>query len=129
VWRAILSGVSVVLAAVCGVVTALVTAHPSRGLWVALSVVVVAGGVSQVAVTYGERRERGSVEARGDAAVAVRGSTRGAIRTRAIGGRVPSAVPSGESGVVASGPGAVSVGGDAEGSISTDASGDQAGGS
>lgn len=128
-WRAILSGVSVVLAAVCGVVTALVTAHPSRGLWVALGVVVVAGGVSQVAVTYGERRGRGLVEARGAAAVAVGGSARGAIRTRAVGGRVPPAVPGGESGVVASGPGAVSVGGDAGGPISTDASGDQAGGS
>jgi hypothetical protein len=123
VWRAVLAGVSVVLAAVCGVVTALVTAHPSRGLWVGLGVAVVAGAVSQAAVTYGERRERGRVEASGTGAVAVGGSARGAIRTRVRGGRVPPAVPSGQDGVIASGPGSVSVGGEA-GPVSTDVTGD-----
>jgi hypothetical protein len=114
---------SVVLAAACGVVTALVTAHPSSGLWVGLGVVVVAGAVSQAAVTLGERRERGRVEASGAGSVAVGGSARGPITTRVRGGRVPPAVPGNQDGVIASGPGAVGIGGDA-GPVSTDVTGD-----
>jgi hypothetical protein len=56
-WRAVMAGVSVVVAAVTGVVTALATAHPSRGLWAALGAAVVVGALLQVAVTYGEHRK------------------------------------------------------------------------
>jgi hypothetical protein len=118
VWRAISAGASVVLAAVCGVVTALVTAHPSRGLWVALAAVVVVGAVSQAAVTYSERGERGRVEASGAGAVAVGGSAPGDIRTRVRGELVPPTAQDGREGVIASGPGSVSIHGDA-GSITT----------
>ena len=128
-----LAGLSVVLAAVSGVVTALVTAHPSRGLWVGLGVAVVAGAVSQAAVTLGERRERGKVKASGPGSVAIGGSARGRITTRVVGGGVPHGVPGDQEGVIAAGPGSVSVGGDA-GQISTDVAvdpdqpGSQAGG-
>jgi hypothetical protein len=44
VWRAVLAAASVVLGAVCGVVTALVTTHPSGGLWAGLGVAVIAAG-------------------------------------------------------------------------------------
>jgi len=118
--RSVLAGLSVVLATVCGVVTALVTAHSSLGLWVALGVAVAAGAVSQAAVTYGERHKHGRVGASGAGAVAVGGSSRGEIRTRVSGNRLPSAVPGGQDGVVAPGPGAVGIGGDAEGPVSTD---------
>jgi hypothetical protein len=62
-WRAVAAGVSVVVAAASGVVTALVTTHPSRGLWVALGVVVIVWAVLQAAVTYGERRKPQKAEA------------------------------------------------------------------
>ncbi len=122
-WRAGLAALSVVLAAVCGVVTSLVTAHPSSGLWVGLGVVVVAGAVSQAAVTLGERRERGQVEASGAGSVAVGGSARRRITTRVHGSGVPPMVPGSQGGVIASGLGAVSIGGDA-GPISTDVNSD-----
>lgn len=125
--RALLAGLSVILASVCGVVTALVTAHPSRGLWVALAVVVVAAATSQVVMTYGERRDRGRVEASGAGAVAVGGTSRGEIRTRAYGGPQTPALPARQDGVSATGLGAVSIGGDTDGPVSTDANGDQAG--
>jgi hypothetical protein len=123
VWRAVLAGATVILGAVCGVVTALVTAHPSRGLWAGLGVTVVAGALWQAAVTYGERRERSRVEASGAGAVAVGGSTRGEVRTRVRGkGTQPAAAASAQGGVISSGPGSVSVGGDA-GPVSTDVMG------
>lgn len=52
-----MAGVSVVVAAVTGVVTALATTHPSRGLWAALGAAVVVGASLQVAVTYSEHRK------------------------------------------------------------------------
>jgi hypothetical protein len=64
-WRAVAVGVSVVVAAASGVMTAVVTTHPSRGLWVALAVVVIVGAVLQAAVTYGEGRKPRKVEASG----------------------------------------------------------------
>jgi len=56
-WRSVAAGVTVVVAAASGVVTALVTTHPSGGLWVALGVVVIVGAVLQAAVTYSEHRK------------------------------------------------------------------------
>jgi hypothetical protein len=64
-WRAVAAGISVVVAAASGVVTALVTTHPSRGLWVALGIAVIVGAVLQAAVTYGERQRRRRVDASG----------------------------------------------------------------
>jgi hypothetical protein len=55
-WRAVAAGISTVAAGAAGVVTALATAHPSAGLWAALSVLVVGGAVLQAAVVAGERR-------------------------------------------------------------------------
>jgi hypothetical protein len=55
-WRAGAAGLSALAAAASGVVTALVTAHPSVGLWVALGVLVVIGAALQAAVVVGERR-------------------------------------------------------------------------
>lgn len=123
-WRAVAAGVSVVAAGASGVVTALVTAHSSRGLWVALAVLVIAGAGLQAAVTYGERREP-CVAASGAGAVAVGGSAPGGIRTRVRGSHVPAAVPGDPDGVIASGPGAVGVGGDV-GPVSTDVTGGEA---
>ena len=62
-WRAVAAGVTVVVAAASGVITVVVTTHPSRGLWVALGVMVIMGAVLQAAVTYGERRKPQKVEA------------------------------------------------------------------
>jgi hypothetical protein len=107
-----------VLAAACGVVTALVTAHSSPGLWAALGVLVVVGAVLQVAVTVNERREGERVTASGAGSVAVGGSA-GAITTRVTGSHKPG-VTSGDEGVTASGPGAVGVGGDVTGPVSTE---------
>jgi hypothetical protein len=121
-WRAVAGGVSVIVAAASGVVTALVTTHPSRGLWVALGVVVIVGAVLQGAVTYGDRRKAGRVSAPGAGAVAVGGSA-GEIRTKVHGSYGPPAVQ-GQDGVTASGPGAVAVGGDA-GPVSTDVTGSE----
>ena len=76
-WRAVAAGVSVVVAGVGGVVTALATAHPSTGLWVALSVLLVVGGVLQVVVAAGDRRSSRAATASGAGAVAVGGLCRG----------------------------------------------------
>jgi len=116
--RAAAAGVSFVLAAASGVVTALVTAHSSRGLWVALGVLVLVGAALQVAVTKNERGAPGRVSASGPGSVAV-GSSAGQISTRVTGGRGPAVTPGGD-GVTASGPGAVGVGGDATGPVSTE---------
>ncbi len=124
-WRAVLAGISVILAALSGVVTALVTAHPSRGLWVALGVAVFVGAVLQAAVTYGERRKHSRVEASGAGAVTIGGSAHGEIHTRVIGRHMPSAASGDQDGMIASGPGAIAVGGDAAGPISTDVQGGQ----
>jgi hypothetical protein len=121
VWRAVAAGVSVVVGAGSGVVTALVTARSSWGLWVALGVMVIAGAVLQAAVNFGERRVSRRVVASGPGAVAVGGSA-GEIRTRVQLSHA-SAVTSGDDGVSASGPGAVSVGGDAAGPVSTEVTG------
>ena len=116
--RAAAAGVSFVLAVASGVVTALVTAHSSRGLWVALGVLVFVGAVLQAAVTMNERRTPGRVTASGAGSVAVGGSA-DMITTRVIGTHEPAGAP-GENGVTASGPGAVGVGGDVTGSVSTE---------
>ena len=115
---------SVVLGAVCGVVTALVTTHPSRGLWVSLSVLVAAGAASQTLVTLGDRRDRGRLEALGAGSVVVRGTARGPITTRVRGEQVPPATSRGHDEVIALGPGAVSIDGDA-GPVSTDVASDR----
>jgi hypothetical protein len=113
----------VVVGAVSGVVTALVTAHPSRGLWVALAVAVILGAALQVVVTYSSRDRARHVNASGAGAVAVGGSAH-KIRTRVRQSHEPGAgAPDEREGVTASGPGAVGVGGDAAGPISTDVTG------
>jgi hypothetical protein len=117
-WRAVAAGVSVVAAAAIGVVTALVTAHPSRGLWVALGALVIVGAALQTVVTLSERRSRERITASGAGAVAVGGSA-GEIHTRVHGKAAPVGRSAGD-GVDASGAGAVGVGGDAAGPISTD---------
>ena len=120
-WRAVAAGVSFFAAAASGVITALVTAHSSWGLWVALGVLVVVGAIAQAAVIAGERRSARRISASGAGAVAVGGSA-GEIRTRVRGEVAATGAPGGE-GVAASGPGAVGVGGDAAGPVSTDVSG------
>jgi hypothetical protein len=120
-WRAVAAGVSVVVAGAGGVVTALVTAHPSAGLWVALSVLLVVGGILQVVVSAGDRRSSRAVTASGAGAVAVGGSA-GTIRTRVHGEHGPAGKPDGD-GVAAAGPGSVAVGGDAAGPVSTEITG------
>jgi hypothetical protein len=122
-WRSVAAGVSVVAAGGSGVITALVTAHPSRGLWVALVVLVVVGAVSQAVVSAGERRSVRRISASGAGSVAVGGSA-GEIRTQVRGEAAATGTPGGN-GVVASGTGAVGVGGDATGPISTDVSGSE----
>lgn len=119
-WRAAAGGISVIAAAAAGLVTALVTAHSSAGLWVALGALVIVGALLQAAVIAGERRSERRVTASGAGAVAVGGSA-GEIRTR-VRGTVAPPGQSDEGGVVALGPGAVSVGEDATGLISTDVS-------
>jgi hypothetical protein len=123
--RALAAGAAFVAAAVIGVITALVAARPSLGLWVALGVVVVAGGALQAAASVADRRSRHRVRASGDGAVAVGGNA-GEIRTRVRGfGRatLPSAEMAGDEGdVAAPGRGAVSIGGNADGPIGTDVS-------
>jgi hypothetical protein len=118
-WRAVAAGISVILATASGVVTALVTTHSSRGLWVALGVLVIVGAALQAAASYGGRRRPGRVNASGVGAVAIGGSAR-EIRTRVHGSHVPPAAPDDQDGVTASGPGAVGIGGDAAGPVSTD---------
>ena len=122
-WRAVAAGVSVVLAAVVGVVTALVTAHPSRGLWVALGIVVIVGAGLQAVITYGERRNTLRVQSSGAGAVAIGGSARAPVQTRVHGSHIQSAVTEEQDGVTASGPGAVSIGGDAAAQVSTNVTG------
>jgi len=117
VLRAAVAAVSFVLAAASGVVTALVTAHSSRGLWAALGVLVVVGAVLQAAVTMNERRTPGRVTASGAGSVGVGGSA-STITTRVTGTHEPTGAP-GENGVTASGTGAVGVGGDVTGPVST----------
>ena len=117
-WRALAAGMSVVVAGAVGVVTALVTAHPSAGLWVALGVLLVVGGVLQVLVVARDRRSSRAVTASGAGAVAVGGSA-GQIRTRVRGDPGPAGRPDGD-GVAAAGPGSVAVGGDAAGPVSTE---------
>ena len=124
-WRAGAAGVSVVVAAVSGVVTALVTAHPSRGLWVALGVVVVVGALLQAAVTYGDHRRSQRVSASGAGAVAVGGSARN-IHTGVHDDHAAVARPDKGDGVTASGPGSVSVGGDVTDQVSTEVTGGKA---
>jgi hypothetical protein len=121
VLRALAAGVSFVLAAAVGVVTSLVTAHSSPGLWTALGVLVCVGGALQGAVTVNERRAAARVTASGAGAVAVGGSA-GKISTRVEGSHGSAAAPGGD-GVSASGLGAVGVGGDVTGPVSTEVTG------
>ncbi len=120
-WRAVAGGVSVVVAAASGVVTAVVTAHSSAGLWVALGVLAVVGAVLQAAVIGRERLPGRRVVASGAGAVAVGGSA-GEIRTRVRGKAASSGRSAGEQDVAAPGVGAVGVGGDATGPVSTNVS-------
>lgn len=116
-WRAVAAGVSAVAAAGAGLVTALVTTHPSWGLWVALAVAVVVGASTQAVAAAGDRRR---VSASGVGSVAVGGSAH-EIHTRVAAGRAtPFGGPDTGDGVAASAPGSVAVGGDATGPISTD---------
>lgn len=124
VWRAVAAGISVIVASASGVVTALVTTHPSRGLWVALGVAVILGAVLQAALTFGEGKKPRRTQASGTGAVAVGGSAQD-IGTHVDGSHGPAATPSGRDGVSASGPGSVSIGGNAAGRISTDVTGDE----
>ena len=119
-WRTFAGGVSVVVAGASGVVTALVTAHASWGLWTALGALVIVGAVLQMLAIGGERRGRRHVAASGIGAVAVGGSA-GEIRTHIeeSHGHIDSPTHS-RSEVEAAGPGAVAVGGDAAGPISTE---------
>jgi hypothetical protein len=126
-WRALAAGVSVILAAVSGVVTALVTTHPTRGLWVALVVVAIVGAALQAVATCGERRAGAirlsqkptKIEASGPGAVAIGGSAHQEIHTHVHGSHPSAFIPDKRSGVAASGPGAVAIGGNAAGPIST----------
>jgi hypothetical protein len=118
-WRMIASGVVVVLAAASGVITALVTTHPSVGLWLALGVLVLAGGILQAASVAKERRSARRIGAFGAGAVAVGGTAKGGIRTHVHGGKPAKQPDSADGDVTAAGPGAIAIGGDAEG-ISTD---------
>ncbi len=120
-WRAVAAGVSVLVAGTSGVVTALVTAHSSAGLWVALGVLLVVGAILQVVVVVGDRRSSRSVTASAAGAVAVGGSA-GQIRTRVRGSFGPAGRLDGD-GVAAAGPGSVAVGGDSTGPVSTEVTG------
>jgi hypothetical protein len=124
VLRAVMAGISVIVASVTGVVTALVTAHPSRGLWVALGVVVAVGGLLQVVVSYRDNGRTGQAQASGPGAVAIGGSA-GKIMTHVSGTYAPPSAAERSYGVLASGPGSVSVGGDATGAISTEFTSDE----
>jgi len=119
VLRAVMAGVSVVVASVTGVVIGLVTAHPSRGLWAALGVAVAGGGLLQVAISYRDSRRSEPTHASGPGAVAIGGSA-GKITTHVSGPHAPGAAVDGSHGVLASGPGSVSVGGDVTGTVSTE---------
>ena len=119
--RAAAAGFSVIVAAVSGVVTALATAHPTRGLWVALGVLVIVCAALQAAVTLTDRGSSRRVVSAGAGAVAVGGSA-GEIRTRVEDSASPVVMPGGD-GVVASGTGAIAVGGDAAGPVSTNVDG------
>lgn len=122
VWRAAAAGTSVIVAAASGMVTALITTHASRGLWIGLIVLVVVGAILQGAVTAGERRSSRRVVASGAGAVAVGGSASGEIRTHVHNSYGPAAVV-GMDGVTASAPGSVSVGGDVSAPVSTELTG------
>ncbi len=118
---------SVLLAAVGGVVTALVTSRPSAGWWVALAVLTVVAALLQAAVTYREKsdlRRAAKVDATGSGSVAVGGSAK-RIRTRVRGVDGSQQAPRATNGgVTAQGAGAVSVGGDVD-SVATDVNGSQ----
>jgi hypothetical protein len=120
-WRAMAVGLSVILATVSGVITSIVTQHPSRGLWAALGVLTVIGAALQALVTVADRRSSRKVVASGAGSAAIGGSA-AEIRTQVRGSfDAHQHHPHGD--VVASGPGAISVGGDASGPISTEVTG------
>lgn len=79
--RAVAAGLAFVLAAVVGVVTALVTQHPSVASWVALAVLVGAGAILQAAMVLRDRQPSRHVAASGPGAVAVGGDAHGPIST------------------------------------------------
>lgn len=118
--RAVAAGLSAVAAAASGVITALVTAHRSLGLWVALGVLIIVGALLQVLVVTREPDHANPVTAVGAGSVAVRGSA-GEIHTQVRGLTASEPSPDG-AGITALGPGAVGVGGDANGPVSTDVS-------
>jgi hypothetical protein len=116
--RPLAAGAAFLAAAGSGVLSALVTADNSLGLWIALGVLIAAGAVLQGLVTAAERRSRPRVLASGPGAVAVGGSA-GKVGTRVLGGFGPP-TRADAADINASGPGAVSIGGDATGSVTTD---------
>lgn len=60
-WSAAAAALSVIAAAASGLVTALVTTHPSWGLWVALVVLVIVGALLQAALAISDRLRVNSV--------------------------------------------------------------------
>jgi hypothetical protein len=113
VGRGVAAGIAFILAAGSGVVAAFIAAQPSWGLWVALAVLVILGGIMQGIASLSERHSRSRVLASGAAAVAVGGSAR-SVRTRASGTHVPPESTTENAEITASGPGSVSVGDNAE---------------
>lgn len=113
--RAIAAGVSFVLAALSGVIAAVVAVNDTLGLWLALGVVVVVGAVLQGIVTIAEPRPK--VVASGAGSVAVGGTAR-QVSTHVRGTVGTARQTPGK--VTASGPGAVSIGGNATDQIETD---------
>jgi hypothetical protein len=118
VGRPLAAGAAFLAAAGSGVLSALVTADSSLGLWIALGVLIATGAVLQGLVTAAERRTRPHVLASGPGAVAVGGSA-GEVGTRVKGG-FGSPTRADAADINASGPGAVSIGGDATGPVTTD---------
>ena len=121
-WRAAAGGVSFAVATAVGVVTSLVTAHPSAGLWAALGALVMVGGGLQVVAAVGDRRPEGRVVAGGPGSVAV-GRSATEIRTHISGEHGKPAEPGERGGITAAGPGSIAVGGDATGRVQTDVTG------
>ncbi len=116
--RAIVAGFSAVVATASGVVTNVVSDHPTASWWVALGVLATVGVISQGVLTVAEgKRREGTVGAAGS--VHVRGNSGAPITTRVRGFAAESSTVGGAS----LGLGAVYVDGDTHGYISTNVTG------
>lgn len=115
--RALSAGIAFLAAAGSGVLSALVAAKPSLGLWVAVGVLIIVGTILQVVATAGERRSSSRVLASGPGAVAVGGSA-GQVETR-VRGHFKTLHAADVADISASAPGAVSIGGVGTGPITT----------